>query len=100
MNSNVWADAEVMAILTDARNKLKSLGVVCDITPAGLPGEPVVAALFVSATSRGLQAGLVAQDLGADLVASRGAAFLDERIKHRLEDRAIEDAMAKGSAAH
>lgn len=100
MNSNVWADAEVMAILTDARNKLKSLGVVCEITPAGVPGEVVVAALFVSATSRGLQTGLVAHDVGVDRVASSGPEFLEERIKYRLEDRAIEDATVKGATAH
>lgn len=95
MTQKIWLDERVMAILMEARGKLQQLGAVCEITPASVPGEGVVAALFASYTPRGLQASLEAHDMGVAQAALVERATLDARIAHRVRSREIEDSTAQ-----
>ncbi|MDL5034431.1 hypothetical protein QRD43_21185 [Pelomonas sp. APW6] len=99
MNDNIWQDEQAMTILQEAKEKLQALGAVCELTPAGVPGEGVVAALFCSSTKRGLSASLVAQDLGVERAASESRKLLDTRIEQWNQDREVEASMAKSAAA-
>ncbi len=96
MNTNVWLDDEVTKVLQDACDKLERLGASILISPASVPNEGVVAALYVSSSRRAVQATDVAFEMGVEAIASRDITEFDERVKQRLEDRAAEDAAAAG----
>ncbi|TXI24211.1 MAG: hypothetical protein E6Q67_03050 [Roseateles sp.] len=96
MNTNVWLDAEVTKVLQDARDKLERLGATVLISPASVPNEGVVAALYVSSSQRAVQATDVAFEMGVESIASRDSSEFGERVMQRLEDQAAEDAAAAG----
>lgn len=95
MDQNIWLDERAMAVLIDARDKLQQLGAVCEITPASVPGEGIVAALFASFMPRALQASLEAHDMGVAQAASEERAILNARIEHRVRSREVEDAASR-----
>lgn len=86
MNENVWVNHEVMAILSDARERLRSLGAVCQLEPVEVPGEGMTVALYVAASARAAQASSIAANVGAELLTGNtGKTVLAERVALRKQ---------------
>ncbi|CAB3754841.1 hypothetical protein LMG29542_02467 [Paraburkholderia humisilvae] len=87
---NILENEAALAILRDASEKLRAIGIHSDMqTCASKHGASI--ALIASETVEGAAAGYVASFLGCELTMSEPDRFCDE-VANRLADRAIDDA--------
>lgn len=87
---NILENKPAMAILRDAADKLKAIGVSWDMQ-TGLSTHGSSIALIASETEEGAAAGYVASFLGNEMVNTEAQRFAQE-VVDRVAERAIESA--------